>query len=419
MRLDRRVADEQVEQIRRLIDGLRRDRRQHPYSGRAEYSRRAREAIGALEDMIEAADAAGAVPLAKRAVERVTAALQYMDDSSGIVGDDLRVLMALYSRACRIAPPDSKRLAGWLVMTSVDGPGWPDIELTEFADALGEPGLAEVARLVGERAAAEKNAEPWTSWRVKDLREQLAALSGDVDAHVAVLAEDLRGARRYGEIVDVLRDAGRHGEAERWARKGLMAHLTDPWSDDLRDRLAEILLTDDRGDEAVALLRGAFERRTIARDYLALRRVAERAGRWADLRDWALGYFRDRAREDGRYITELINVLLREELLGEAWDAAVANPGRLHESVWFQLIGLRENDHPADVIGPLEDLIENGIERTTDKYRYPKAIKNIHRLRDAYRRAGNDAGFGAYLGELRQRQRRKTSFIAKLDKALG
>jgi hypothetical protein len=32
------------------------------------------------------------VPLARRAVERVTAAMLHMDDSSGIIGGDLRVL---------------------------------------------------------------------------------------------------------------------------------------------------------------------------------------------------------------------------------------------------------------------------------------------------------------------------------------
>jgi hypothetical protein len=32
-------------------------------------------------------------------------------------------------------------------------------------------------------------------------------------------------------------------------------------------------------------------------------------------------------------------------------------------------------------------------------------------------RSGHEAGFAAYLDDLRQRQRRKTSFIAKLDAA--
>jgi hypothetical protein len=97
------------------------------------------------------------VPLARRAVERVTAALLYMDDSSGIAGGDLRDLMDLYARACQAAPPDRLRLAAWLVDLHVDGPGWPRIELYAFAAALGERGLAEVARLEAERGSADRS----------------------------------------------------------------------------------------------------------------------------------------------------------------------------------------------------------------------------------------------------------------------
>jgi hypothetical protein len=67
---------------------------------------------------------------------------------------------------------------------------------------------------------------------------------------------------------------------------------------------------------------------------------------------------------------------------------------------------------------PYHALIEIGLERARDKYRYPKAIKTIRRLRDSYQRAGEEAGFLTYLADLRQRHHRKTSFIAKLDKAL-
>jgi hypothetical protein len=79
----------QVADVRKLIDGLRWDRRRHPYRGRREYSQCAQAVAGAVADMIEAGD--------------------------GIVGDDLRALMALYARACRAAPPDAGRLAAWLV----------------------------------------------------------------------------------------------------------------------------------------------------------------------------------------------------------------------------------------------------------------------------------------------------------------
>jgi hypothetical protein len=85
------MADMPVADVRKLIDGLRRDRRRHPYSGRGEYSQRARAVAAVVADMIEARDAAGAGPQARRAVERVTAALMYMDDSAS----QLAVLQSL------------------------------------------------------------------------------------------------------------------------------------------------------------------------------------------------------------------------------------------------------------------------------------------------------------------------------------
>ncbi len=411
------MADMQVADVRELIDGLRWDRRRHPYSGRREYSQRAQAVAAAVAVMIEAGDAASAGPLARRAVERVTAALLYMDDSAGIVGDDLRALMALYARACRSAALDARRLAMWLVSMQLDGPGWPAIELKEFAEALGQRGLAEVARLTEERGVT---AEPdsWTARGIKDLREQLAAVSGDIDAHVAVLAEDLRGAHRYGEIVEVLRAAGRDDDAEQWARKGLAEHPSGFQTDRLRDQLVDLLIDGGRGAEAVAVRREIYERRAIHHDYLKLRHAAHQTGQWADLSGWALNLLRDRAHAEQWYVRELISVLVSENLLDEAWAAAMANPGQVPESQWFQLIEMREKNHPADVIRPYQDLIEIGLEKASDKYRYPKAIKTISRLRDSHQRAGDEAGFAVYLADLRQRHRRKTSFISKLDKAL-
>ncbi len=40
----------------------------------------------------------------------------------------------------------------------------------------------------------------------------------------------------------------------------------------------------------------------------------------------------------------------------------MASPGQVPESQWFQLIEVREKDHPADVIRPYQDLIEIGLE---------------------------------------------------------
>ena len=102
-----------------------------------------------------------------------------------------------------------------------------------------------------------------------------------------------------------------------------------------------------------------------------------------------------------------------------SWATAAGEPEQVSESQWMQLIDLREKEHAADALGPLARLIELGVEQTSDKYRYPKAVKALKRLHEDYKRAGDSAGFGVYLDGLRERQRRKYSFIAKLDAAFG
>jgi hypothetical protein len=94
---------------------------------------------------------------------------------------------------------------------------------------------------------------------------------------------------------------------------------------------------------------------------------------------------------------ELITVLLDEGLADEAWATASSEPEQVSDSQWAQLIGVREREHAADVLGP----------------------KALRRLRDDYERAGDAAGFSEYLTGLRERQRRKYSFIAKLDAVFG
>jgi hypothetical protein len=83
-----------------LIDRLRRDRRTDPYQGRREYSQTARDLADRCAALIDTGAAATVVPALRKAVDRITPALMYMDDSSGVVADDLQQLMGLYARAC-------------------------------------------------------------------------------------------------------------------------------------------------------------------------------------------------------------------------------------------------------------------------------------------------------------------------------
>lgn len=411
------VVSAEVERVRRLIDGLRRYRRVHPYHGQREYSHCAREVAAACAALIEVEPAA--VPaLTRRAVELVTTALMYMDDSSGIVGDDLHEVMRLQARACCAAPPDPQRLAAWLAQLRLDGPGWPDFELRDFAPALGERGRAELTLIVEEHA---KTAEPDTLGRtpfgIRVLREQLAEISGDLDHYIAVLAQNLRTARQYLTIVEVLRGAGRTAETEEWAYRGVTG-LGNPIDlDKLRDAYVHLLLDRGANDEAIAVRRKLFDANPTQAHYLALRHTAERTGDWPRLRDKALRRLHDAMNTNPAFADHLIGVLISDDALDDAWRAAADHPEIVPESRWQQLVDLRQPAHPADVITPWQRLIEQRLGMTNDKYRYGRAITMLRRLRDAHRATDDEAGFDTHLDDLRDRHRRKTSFLTKLDRA--
>lgn len=117
------------------------------------------------------------------------------------------------------------------------------------------------------------------------------------------------------------------------------------------------------------------------------------------------------------FTDHLIGVLLDEGELDEAWRVALDHADAVPESRWHQLIDLNQPAHPAEVIAPWRRLIEQRLDMSSDKYRYGRAIKMLRQLRDAYRATGDNAGFHAYADDLRNRHKRKTSFIAKLDRA--
>jgi uncharacterized Zn finger protein len=175
----------------------------------------------------------------------------------------------------------------------------------------------------------------------------------------------------------------------------------------------------DRGatDEASAMRWQLFDQHPTQTHYNDLRRTAERTGEWPGLRDKAIGRLRDATTGQPAFADHLIGVLLDEGELDDAWQTAVDHADGLPESRWNQLIDLRQPTHPGDVIEPWQQLIQRRLDASTDKYRYSKAIKMLRQLRDAYRATGETPGFGTYLDRLRDHHKRKTSFIAKLDRA--
>lgn len=276
--------------------------------------------------------------------------------------------------------------------------------------------MAEVTRLVEERARTA-DAESWTSvYSVRDLREQLAEVSGDVDRFVSALAENLTSAIQYERITRALRDAGRRQEAITWARRGLAAKPGWPHTDRLRDALVSMLLAEGLAEEAVRVRREEFARRPTGTAYRAL--VA--TGTHVDTADpavWALEILSERVGRQPVFAAELLEVL---GILGrhdEAWSLAQRHRNVLGDQQWLSLLEQRRIDHPEDILTAYHDLIESHVLNSADKHRYRRAVALLPTLRDAHAKAGDPAAFTTYLEGLRARHTRRPTFIKTLDAA--
>ncbi|WP_298178277.1 hypothetical protein [Saccharomonospora sp.] len=177
--------------------------------------------LDTVQRLLDAGTSADVAPLARRTVDRIVAAANKGDDLPPELADQLGRAVSLYARACVAHPPPARELAEWLTRLAFECPGWPEAFLADFADALGDEGLAHVREAV-EVTLADTGADGGKrADTARALRLELAEITGDVDTVVNLLAEQLPRLDVSLRIVRVLRAAGRHAEAIAHAAKAL------------------------------------------------------------------------------------------------------------------------------------------------------------------------------------------------------
>jgi tetratricopeptide (TPR) repeat protein len=348
-RLELRASGDLAE-VRTLLD------HRHPESDQERFGEAAKvgAVLDTLQRLLDAGTQADVAPLARRAVDRITEALRHVDDSSGAVGAELHRAVGLYARACAAHPPKPEHLADWIIGVEFDGPGWPEIELADFAQALGETGLRQLKSTV-DRVLAE--AEPGEPRRrtAERLDEQIAEISGDVDTLLEILSRQPPRLDVSRKIVRVLRTAGRASEAVAYAARAL---------------------SQDKDQTERAL--------------------------------------RERAEHDVSAADELVRTLLDKERHEDAWRAAQ----RYHSSlpVLLELAQLREATCPADALVVYKKYIDHLIEQK-DAAHYEQAAKHLRKVRLLHRKAGTPEEFAPYLAGLVDAHKRKARLLAEIRQA--
>ena len=400
-----------------------------------DYATNINAVLDSLQDLLDDGHAEAVVALAEHAIDRAEDAVGYVDDSDGWMSGIAERLQDLHRAACAAAHSDPVTLARTLFDRERHS---GDLEVFygaagAYAEVLGAEGLAEYRRL----AQAEWDALPplgpkdeersWSSrrFRITQIMQTLAELTGDVGAVVEVLARDQSSAYQFVRIAEVLHEARRYDDALVWAERGLALH---GGSD---SRLVEVAAEEyhrtGRGEDAVRVTWDAYGEAPGLRTYRPLAEHARRADLWPAWHDKALDLLRTRVNQGkrkpaGGRVTRwpapgpdsstLVEVLLFDGDFETAW--AEASTAGCRRDLWLELARRREGEHPLEAIPIWQAELERCIDAKNNQA-YAQAVELIVRVGGLMRAADREADFTPYVAKLRATHKPKRNLMKLFD----
>ena len=400
-----------------------------------DYATNIDSALDSLQDLLDDGHAEAVVALAEHAIDRAEDAVGYVDDSDGWMSGIAERLQDLHLAACVAMKPDPVTLARTLFDRERHS-GDLDVfggAAGAYAGVLGAEGIAEYRRL----AQAEWDALPplgpndeersWSSarFRITQIMQALAELTGDVDAVVEVLARDQSSAHQFVRIAEVLREAKRYDDALVWAEKGLVLH---GGSDSrLVEAAAEEYHRSGRGEDAVRVTWDAYGEAPTLRTYRQMAEHAQQADLWPAWHDKALELLRTRINQGHRKpkrgrvtrwpapkpdTSTLVEVLLFDGEIEKAW--AEASAAGCRRDLWLELARRREAEHPLDAVPIWQAEVERCIDAKNNQA-YAQAVELIARVSRLMRAADREADFTPYVEKLRATHKPKRNLMKLFD----
>lgn len=351
----------------------------------------------------------GLVRVIERAITLVTRAILKSDDSSGAQGDLVHILLEAHATATRTSSPpltraEQKRLITWLINYRYGGTqDFFDPDIVTYA-----PGLSTASIDQYRQAIAGIDLGPYGSYPLT----RLAVLDRDRDAILAANGGEPDNSLLAARIVSDLEEAGLHGDAVDYARRGV-AMSGRGW-----DQKLVTFLVDDafsRGDveQAVSLRRDWFARFPGSSTFAALRESAERVGVWDEERESAEALLAER--DAAAYAT----YLLGEDRVDQAWDFATATVAPTDRAgLWLDLCTKRAQTHPSDTLPIYRTIVADTL-TVTDKRNYRSAASILTTMRAVAASAGPEstAEFDAFLAKIIDQNRRRPTCIDTFARA--
>lgn len=201
----------------------------HRWSSANEHGRQMHEAIDILEVAIPTTEPAEAYTVIHKALTSAIRVIGRADDSSGIIGDACRRLLALHPQVAAAAGTPAARLVPWMMTFQFDDDvDYFTLDPVAYAPALGDNGLRDYRARLGEirsRLSPSPSSDRWEDphrherWVLDWNERRLAVLDRDVDAIIRTHARDRKVAAWLHDTAKAFDEIGDVDRALDWARQ--------------------------------------------------------------------------------------------------------------------------------------------------------------------------------------------------------
>ncbi len=420
VRLAAAGESERLAVLKAAVDDGLRTRRNLDYWGSSAWARDAAPVVDSLAEEVAAAPSSDLVVLLQRAAGHLVKVILRADDSNGTIGDLCRGVLDLHRRVCATGVADPQKLAKWMVRFAFEDQDFFEIDPVAYTNALGDKGLAVYRREVAKRSdpadVSDGRSETlrdfyggFPSFAAKYAAERLAILDRDADRLIELLGGDLSFPHQFQRVAEAMVELGEADDALRWARRGIAE--TSGWHvAKLYDLAADLVTDADDLGRVVELRRHHHERMPSSSTYAKLRAAAGAVDSWVIEVAYARAVLAER--DPAGYI----DALLADGEADEAWVAATAGGHEIQASQWLSLAEARQPTVPGDAMAVYLRLADEVLVRA-DKRAYRDAVRRLKVARRVATAADRASDFTEHLGGLRERDRRRPSFMAMLDKA--
>jgi len=372
-------------------------------------------AVDILEASITSEDPKQVYSVTTKAIASALKIIARADDSSGIIGDACRRLLALHPVAADAAMVQASVLVKWMIdfqfHSEVD---YFTLDPVAYAPALGARGMdryrVELARVATSLGPRPLEVDRWSSphpheWFVLGWNEQrLAVLDRDIDAIIRTHARDRRVAAWLQDAAEAFEEIGEIDLAIDWARqaaefdKGHQARQAAGY-------LAK-LLAEHRPEELLPERLAEFRRWPNASTAAYLHAAA--ADSWPDYADEVDGSLAPYPRE------AVLFILLTLQDASRAWqrahDLALAD-----KDCWARLVQEYEKVDALAVL-PIQERLVRGELMEADAKQYRSAAIRLDRMRAIAAGTPHAPMVDELIADLRQANRHRPRLQREFDR---